>query len=127
MKIGAPEPIAALNRVRILETHEPLVDIREFCPRVQVLPRVCPYLRRTVAEMLNRAAELLPAGYRFRIGTALRTISMQSRGWDRYYARMRVAHPDWPPSALRRATNKFFAPYDQPAPPGHTTGAAVDV
>jgi hypothetical protein len=40
---------------------------------------------------------------------------------------MREAHPEWPLSALRRATNRFFAPYDQPAPPGHCTGGAVDV
>jgi len=127
MKLGFPEPIAALNRVRILETNEPLVDIRDFSPGVQVLQKVCPYLRRTVAEMLNRASDSVPHGYRFRIGSALRTIDMQRKGWDRYFTRMKAEHPDWPSSALRRATNRYFAPYDQPAPPGHTTGGAVDV
>lgn len=127
MKIGSPEPIAALNRVKILESGEPLVDIRDFCPAVEVLERVCPYLRRTVAEMLNRAAASLPAGYRFQVGTALRTLAMQKGGWDGYFNKMKEEHPNWPLSALRRATNRFFAPYDQPAPPGHCTGAAVDV
>src|SRR5918912_3556065 len=40
---------------------------------------------------------------------------------------MQREHPQWPLSALRRATNQYFAPYDQPAPPGHCTGGAVDV
>jgi D-alanyl-D-alanine dipeptidase len=52
---------------------------------------------------------------------------MQKRGWDAYFERMSTEHPAWPLSALRRATNKYHAPYDQKAPPGHTTGGAVDV
>src|SRR5262249_25428650 len=116
MKLGAPEPIAALNRVKILETGEPLVELRDFCPDVQVMERVCPYLRRTAAEMLNRAQSSLPPGHRLRIGTALRTLTMQKSGWDNYFQRMKEEHPGWPLSALRRATNQYFAPYDQPAP-----------
>src|SRR5262249_44385124 len=132
-KQGAPEPIAALNRVRITEAplpwqaHEPLVDIRLHCPDVAWTEGICPYLRRTVAEMLNRAQASLPAGYRLKVGTALRTLTMQSSGWDGYFQKMKEAHPAWPLSALRRATNKYFAPYDQKAPPGHCTGGAVDV
>jgi D-alanyl-D-alanine dipeptidase len=130
---GAPEPIAALNRVRITELaqpwleREPLVDIRRECPRVDLTEYVCPYLRRTAAAMLNAAQDSLPAGYRLRVGTALRTLAMQRHGWDHYFQRMREEHPQWPLSALRRATNKYFAPYDQKAPPGHCTGGAVDV
>lgn len=127
MKLGAPEPIAALNRIRIVETGEPLVDIREFCPDVDISEHVCPYLRRAAAERLNRAQSTLPPGYKLRVGTALRTLHMQKGGWDRFFEKMKEEHPSWPLSALRRATNKYFAPYDQPAPPGHCTGGAVDV
>jgi zinc D-Ala-D-Ala dipeptidase len=127
MRLGAPEPMAALNRVRIVEAGEPLVDVRDHCPGVQVLETVCPYLRRAVADMVNRAQTLLPAGHKLRISTALRTLAQQKAFWDAYFARMRDEHADWPLSALRRATNRFFAPYDQPAPPGHCTGGAVDV
>jgi len=132
-RIGSPEPIAALNRVRILELdrcwteREPLVDIRNYCPDVVPVERICPYLRRTAADMLNVAQNSLPPGYQLKVGTALRTLSMQKGGWDRYHERMREEHPQWPLSALRRATNKYFAPYDQKAPPGHCTGGAVDV
>ena len=130
---GSPEPIAALNRVRIdelkhpWETHEPLVDIRQYCTGVSLHKRICPYLRRTAADMLNAAQEALPAGYQLKVGTALRTLHMQKSGWDGYMSRMRNEHPEWPLSALRRSVNRYFAPYDQKAPPGHCTGGAVDV
>lgn len=132
-KIGSPEPIAALNRVKIQElmlpwsAREPLADVRTACPSVVLSEKLCPYLRARVAEMLNRAQSALPSGYRLKVGTCLRTRRMQAHGWDSYFARMKEEHPNWPLSALRRATNKYYAPYDQPAPPGHTTGGAVDV
>ena len=131
--VGSPEPIAALNRVRIAEyallweAREPLVDIRAYCPGVICNEGICPYLRVQVADMLNRAQNALPPGYKLKVGTALRTLSMQRNGWDGYFQKMRTEHPDWPLSALRRATNKYHAPYDQKAPPGHCTGGAVDV
>ena len=127
MRKGAPEPIAALNRVRICENHEPLVDIRQWCPDVRVLDKTCPYLRRTVANMLNEAVRFLPSGYRLQVSTALRTIDEQRHHWDNYYARLRSEHPTWSEAVLRRATNRYFAPTDQIAPPGHCTGGALDV
>ncbi len=132
-KIGSPEPIAALNRIKIMEyalpweAREPLVDIRTHCPEIEVAERACPYLRRTVADMVNAAQASLPRGYKLKAGSAMRTLSMQKGGWDNFNKRLREEHPEWPLSALRRATNKYFAPYDQPAPPGHCTGGAIDV
>lgn len=131
--IGAPEPIAALNRVKIteyalpLEQREPLVDVRLYCPGVAITDTLCPYFRKTPADMLNKAQASLKDGMKLRVHTVLRTRAMQKRGWDGYFKRMQEEHPRWPLSALRRATNKYFAPYDQFAPPGHCTGAAVDV
>lgn len=132
-KIGSPEPIAALNRVKILEyslpwrEREPLVDLRAACPDIVIVGWVCPYLRRTVAQKLNAAQASLPPGYRLKVFSALRTLRMQQHGWDNFNKRLREEHPNWPLSALRRATNRYFAPYDQKAPPGHCTGGAVDV
>lgn len=124
---GTPEPIAALNRVPLVECGEPLVDLRVFCPGVRIARRCLPYLRRTAAEMLNQAQDTLPPGYRFWVTTALRTLEMQQSLYDRYLSELRERHPDWSYATLRRATNRFFAPVDQKAPPGHCTGGAVDV
>ena len=124
---GSPEPYHLLNRIPIHETGEPLVDIRRACPDVLPLPGCLPYLRRTVAAMLNRAQASLPPGYRFTVSTALRTMEMQSGMYWRNYERLKVEKPHWPASALRRATNKYFAAPDSKTPPGHTTGSAIDV
>lgn len=124
---GTPEPIAALNRVRLEESGEPLVDLRRHCPGVRVSRKCLPFLRAGVADMLSRAQESLPTGWRLWVRTALRTLDMQREMYDRNFEALRQKHPDWSYAALRRSTNRFFAPYDQPAPPGHCTGAAVDV
>lgn len=124
---ACPEPFHLLNRVPIHECGEPLVDLRHACPHVLLRPGTLPYLRQTVAAMLNRAQDALPEGYRFSVSTALRTLEMQSSMYWRNYHKLRAEKPHWPTSALRRATNKYYAPPDAKAPPGHTTGGAIDV
>ncbi len=124
---GSPEPFAALNRIPIYESGDPLVDIRHACPVVLLRPGCLPYLRRTVAAMLNQAQDNLPGGYRFTVSTALRTIEMQSEMYWRAYNRLKEEKPQLPTSALRRTTNKYYAAPDVKAPPGHTTGGAIDV
>ena len=133
VKEGALEPIAALNKVKITEyavpwgEREPLVDIRQYCPTVDVVATCCPFLRRRVADMLNQAQASLASGYQLQARSGMRTLAHQKRGWDGYHEKVKSEHPNWPYSALRRATNRYFAPYDQKAPPGHCTGSAVDV
>jgi D-alanyl-D-alanine dipeptidase len=124
---GACEPIRALNRMPLHECGEPLVDIRTHCPGARVGRKCLPFLRLTVAEMLNRAQASFPSGYRLRVTTALRTLDMQQALYDAYFQQLRERHPEWSHASLRRATNRFLAPADQKAPPGHTTGGAVDV
>lgn len=125
--IGSPEPFARLNRIPIYEIGEPLVDLRDACPKIEFAPGCLPYLRQTVAAMLNLAQDSLPPGYRFRAGSALRTLNMQAEMYWKNYRKLAEEKPHLPASALRRITNKYFAAPDYPAPPGHTTGAAVDV
>ncbi len=52
---------------------------------------------------------------------------MQREHYERYFNQLREQHPEWSYATLRRMTNRFFAPVDQKAPPGHCTGGAVDV
>ncbi|WP_395146512.1 M15 family metallopeptidase [Armatimonas sp.] len=125
--VSGPEPIAALNRIKERECGEPLVNIRRYCPRVRIARTCLPYLRRTVAEKLSVAQAALPPGYKLRVTTALRKKETQQALFDTYFAELSEKHPNWSYATLRRQTCRFFAPYDQPAPPGHCTGAAVDV
>lgn len=125
---GTPEPQAALDRITIIENHEPLVDIRDI-PHLTFHRehRVNPFLRATVAAMLREAAANIPKPYHLEVFSALRSLEHQQAIWDSHYHRHRDAHPTWPEHQLRRAVNRYVAPTDHTAPPGHTTGGAVDV
>lgn len=124
---GLREPgISRLSKVPIVECGEPLVDIREACPGVHVSAPL-PWARERVASMLSHAARALPSGLALLVTTAMRTMDMQAAGYTSYRESLRQAHPEWPVSTLNREANRFFHPPHAKAPPGHTTGGAVDV
>lgn len=125
---GRPEPIRFLNRIRETENGEPLVSLAEFAPSVQIhREAVIPYLRRTVAQMLEAANGRLPEGYRLGVVDAWRPFARQQRIYDFMWGCAREAFPLRDEAALRRTVCRWVAPTDQKAPPGHCTGAAVDV
>ncbi len=125
---GSPEPIAALNRVLERENGEPLVDLREVAPSIRILrPAVIPYVRQAVAEMCERAAHRLPSGYHLGLVEGWRPIERQQRIYDFFWWAASEAYPERDHRSLRRTVCRWVAPTDQKAPPGHCTGAAVDV
>lgn len=125
---GSPEPIAALNRVRELENGEPLVDLRIAAPSARIhRPTVIPFARQTVAEMLERAAQSLPQEFRLGVVDAWRPLSRQIRIYEWVMRCAQEAFPNRTYRELRRTVNRWAAPCDQKAPPGHCTGAAIDV
>ena len=125
---GRPEPIRALNRVREIENGEPLVSLIEYCPSVTMLrDSVIPYLRKSVAEMLEEASKSLPDGLSLGVIDAWRPFQRQERIFKWMWESLEEVRPDLPYPAKRRLICRFVAPTDQKAPPGHTTGAAVDV
>lgn len=125
---GRPEPIRLLNRILELENHEPLVDMRVAAPSVRLFrPAVIPYCRETVARMVEAAAKSLPKGYHFGLVEAWRPIERQQRIYDFMWKSAVEAFPGRTDIALRRTVCRWVAPTDQKAPPGHCTGAALDV
>ena len=125
---GRPEPIRALNRVEEREDDEPLVDLREAAPRLRILrPQVIPYVRERVARMCAEASDALPEGVYLGLVEGWRPLSRQQRIYDFMWAAAKEAFPDRDNAALRRTVCRWVAPTDQKAPPGHCTGAAVDV
>jgi len=122
-----PEPFRLLNRVPIRDVGEPLVDLRVEVPELSFADYCLPYVRQSVAEALRVALVHLPEKCDLRVFTALRTLEQQAEMYWSNYRRAEEEHPDWPKSTLRRMTNRFFAPPDAKAPPGHCTGGAVDV
>ncbi len=125
---GRPEPIRALNRIRELENNEPLVDLREVAPAARIArDTVIPFVRRRVAEMVQEAAVSLPEGIYLGIVDAWRPFVRQVRIYEWMMGNVEVAFPDMPYAQRRRKVCRWVAPVDQKAPPGHCTGAAVDI
>lgn len=125
---GRPEPIRLLNAIHEEENFEPLLSLLEVAPSVKIIrPQVIPYLRKTVAEMLEAAAQKMPPGVHFGVIDAWRPFARQQRIYNFMWECAREAFPDRNDIALRRTVCRWVAPTDQKAPPGHCTGAAVDV
>jgi D-alanyl-D-alanine dipeptidase len=125
---GRPEPIAALNKILEHENGELLVDVREYAPTLRIArPAVIPYVRKTVAEMVEAAAQKMPAGVHMGLVEGWRPIERQQRIYDWWWANIEEAFPDWSFAQKRRFACRFVAPTNQKAPPGHCTGAAVDI
>ncbi len=121
------EPLRALRGVPIRDAGEPLVDLRQFSPGVILRPGCLPFLRETVANQVNQVQERLPAGHVLTIGTCLRTLAMQRGIRENVTKDMAEKHPEWPAATLARMLNRMVAPPDDPSPPPHTTGGALDV
>jgi zinc D-Ala-D-Ala dipeptidase len=125
---GKPEPIAALNRIRERENGESLVDVRLAAPSIKLVrPQVIPYVREQVAAMCEEAAARLPEGYHIGLVEGWRPLERQQRIYDFMWQAAVEAYPHYDHKALRRTVCRWVAPTDQKAPPGHCTGAAVDV
>ena len=128
------EPITELNKIKIKDNGEPLVDLTKHCPQIAFHnepdfwgERRLYYARRAVANMLNEAQSFLPKGYKLYITSSYRTLDKQRKIYQRVYRRFKRAHPEWPENILRRQVNRFVHPPDIPTPPGHCTGGAIDL
>lgn len=110
------------------EKDEPLVEIVES-DRVALIKNykyLSPYLRKTVCEMLYRASENLPQGYKLLIITAYRPKRMQRELW---WIRFKQILKDQPikilnPFTFLREVNRYTA---LPGKSPHQSGAAVDL
>ncbi len=89
------------------------------------------YLRRGAAELLLRAAEHLPAGYRFLIYDAWRPYSVQKSLYDEYYATLAEmpAHRGKREEELHALARTFVSFPDKSLAVSyvHSSGGAVDL
>lgn len=77
--------------------------------------------------MCEEAAHRLPPGFHLGLVEGWRPIERQQRIYDFMWEAAQEAFPHRDHRALRRTVCRWVAPTDQKAPPGHCTGAAVDV
>lgn len=128
--------------IQIQAVDDPLVCISDsmqgtllFQPRY--LQRGLPgatskmYVRKTVAEMLLRAARNLPAGYKLKIWDAWRPPTVQKSLFDEYYAKLHAIFQGTgrTDEELKKMVQCFVSyPSEDPNNPFvHATGGAVDL
>jgi D-alanyl-D-alanine dipeptidase len=129
------EPLTKLRAVPIADNGEPLLDPRSLSRRLHFAaqhPKFpdmtrTPNVRRSVAEKLAQAAELLPDGIDIQIIEGFRPLAQQRFMYEQIKAEYAGRHPEWSRATLHRMTNILSAPPDDPCPPPHTTGGAVDL
>ncbi len=125
---GRPEPVALLDRVPLRECGDPLVKLAEYAPSVRIhRPQAIPYVRRAVAEMAEAAAKMLPPGIHLAVTDAWRPFRRQQLIYEFMTNAATEAYPERTGATLRRTVNRWVAPPHRKAPPGHCTGAAIDV
>lgn len=135
-KTSLVEPLVELNRIKIKDNGEPLIDAekhskdiifsKEENEYIQHTPHRF-YARETVVEMLNQAQKALPKGHHLKIMSIYRGLEQQTKMYNKQYNEAKKKHPHWPKNILRRETNRWVHPPDVPTPPGHSTGGAVDL
>lgn len=131
MPIPAIQPISieTINKVRVIENNELLVEIVERGNIVLLSDNryLLPYLRKQVVDMLFIAADYLPPEYKLLVVTAYRPRSMQKKMWYRRLLQLAMRYPFkvlFQPFAFRTMASKYTAP---PGGSSHQCGAAVDV
>ncbi len=141
--LSAPIPQTDLSNMQplpITPADDPLVCISdafggymEFCPMylLQGIPGATAsfYVRKTVADMLIRAAKALPTGFKLKIFDTWRPLAVQKALFDSYYSRLQRRFPDKDHPALMQMTSLFICcPSEDPDRPFvHSTGGAVDL
>ncbi len=129
------EPLTKLRTVLIADNGEPLLDPRMLSKRIHFLekhpkfadmPRT-PRVRQSVAQMLARAADSLPHGTDISIIEGFRPLHQQRFMYEHLKSEFAARHPEWAKATLHWITNTMSAPPDDPCPPPHSTGGAVDL
>lgn len=108
-----------------------LVDLTNYCPKVVIVlsrgKEVKALLKKSAADRLNRASDLLPEGVKYIVKAAYRTEAIQKEIDEDYYNKFKRASPSWSDSRVKEETNKFVAPYSGPHKSAHMLGNAIDV
>lgn len=129
------EPLTNLRAVPITDNGEELVDPRTLSKRIHFAEKHpkfedmkrTPKVRKSVAEKLASAADSLPDGTDIIIIEGFRPIAQQRFMYEEIKAEFAKKHPEWKKATLHRITNTMSAPPEDPCPPPHTTGGAVDL
>jgi len=118
----------------IRDNHEPLVDIKKYCPgvvvalgRKRMAVEKTAYLRMGVAKMLKKAQGYLPKGVNFVINDAWRPAYIQTEIYFNFIRRFEKRYPKWTRKKIILEVEKYVAPWRGSGASGHMSGGAVDL
>ena len=120
-------PASVINSVKIVENHDPMVDIKEdanffFNDALQKETHV--YLRKSVYEKLKSIT--LPEGYYFKIMSAYRSLEEQKIRWENKCSELRKKYPNISEEELIIKVKALCAD-PRAGFGGHQTGGAIDI
>ncbi len=84
------------------------------------------FLRKTVAEMLQKVASSLPSDWKLLVIAGHRPLGVQQSLYDYVYAKLRMQHPKLADDVVATMTRMYVADPSRKSPP-HCCGSAVDV
>jgi len=138
-------PIAKMNnisgwkQVEVREYNEKLVPLSKYDKIFIIKPMFfligmkgaigeC-YVRETVAELLIKASNSLPKGYKFLIHDTWRPLEIQKELFDYHLEEIRKDNPETSEQQLIEMTECYCAlpSYDNTKPSPHNTGGAMDL
>ncbi|MBX9743253.1 MAG: M15 family metallopeptidase [Chthoniobacterales bacterium] len=123
--------------IPICENKEPLVDLRKekiilIGPSPEI-PNNTDYtfVRKSVAEKLRQAQKKLPSGLKFQLYEGYRSLALQKKLFDTYFAKVKKQHPSWSDKQQFVETTRLVSPVvnlngTHNIPP-HSTGATIDI
>jgi len=127
----------ALEQVEIQENNESMIpleknlssDIFVELVELKVLVREQDrlFLREEVVNRLNNAQTFLPEGYHLLIRDTFRSEETVNKLYERYFNALKWDNIDISDEEVDLKIRNFLAMPDDPVPPGHMTGGAVDV
>lgn len=87
------------------------------------------YVRKSVADMLEKAQSMLPKGIVFKIYDGYRPLTIQKALWDYFIEIVRENNPKDTEEEIKRKTSYFVSEpsYNIERPSLHNTGGAVDL
>ncbi len=117
-------------QISIQEIGEALVDLKEYPQfvindRKGLVSKSFSNVRKSVADKLLLANNLLPKGFKFLIVEGHRPISLQQKYFQDYSNELMLAHNDWDQVRVYQEASKYVAPPD--IVPPHSTGGAIDL
>ena len=87
------------------------------------------FVRLTVAKKLEKAIELLPNNFAFKVLDAWRPLCVQEQLYNNYYKEIQIQHKDWYNVKIESEIVKFVSKpnYNMEKPAVHSTGGAIDL